>query len=251
MTDNHAPQSLLDKLSAQAKMRPKWVFVLEHVGLGVAIILVAIGLVYLGSFLWYLWRAAQFASLTAIGVEGYQALFQYFPWWHLLFVLAGFIGLFYLLRKGTRIYRWPLAVTISVFALAFIVAASLANVSKLHQAIANREMEGHPLPIIGFFHHAERGKIYGLITPGVITQVGRNQFLLRSGGQSLTVEIYHTTQLPSDWRPAKGDQVVVIGEREEDRIEAVAIHTVDELPDRPPFQIQSSPETIPLPPSYY
>lgn len=236
-TDQHPPKSFFEKLKSAPTMRPKWRFWLDHVLVGAAIVLVAVGLVYLGSFVTYLWRSSHISALPTFGREGYGVFFRVFPWWHGLFVLIGIAAFFYLLRRHTHLYRWPLAVTLGVFFLAFIAAAVITDTTRVHDRLTNRSIAGMPVPLIGPLYRGQAGLAQGVVTAATVTKVNGNSVTVTTGEETLTVKITDETRLPPVWDPAKGDEIVIIGKRDGSTITAYGIHPADELPDRRPFRM--------------
>ena len=249
MTDQRPPQSFLDKLQSTVTIRPKWRFWLDHVAVGAAVVFVAIGLVYLGSFVTYLWRSSHISALPTFGQEGYGIFFRVFPWWHGVFIIIGITAFIYLLRRHTHLYRWPLAVTLGVFFLAFITAAAITDTTRLHDRLTNRSLAGRPMPLIGPLYRGQAGLAQGIVTAATITKVNDNRLTVTTGDETLTVKITDDTRLPRSWDPSKGDEVVIIGKRDDATITAYGIHPADELPDRRPFRMYRG--NIPPPPGVY
>ncbi len=231
-------------------MKPKWRFMFEHVSIGAALVLVAVGLVFFGSFMGYLWHSAHFSDLPAFGPEGYGLVGRKFPWWELMVVLLGAGALIYLIRRHTKLYRWPLAVTVGVFLLAFAAASWAAIATPLHDSLANRSLRGG-VPIVGGWYRSGQPLVRGLITPGTIKKISDQQWkMITLDDEDVNVKISSTTQIDPTWHPSVGDHVVVIGERNDDTIKASAIRSAERLPHRRPFFIERQPgETIPLPPT--
>ncbi len=249
MTDQHPPQSFLDKLQASVIMRPKWRFWLDHVAIGTAIVFVAIGLVYIGSFVTFLWRTSHLADLPVFGREGYGVLVRVFPWWHLAFIVIAVVAFVYLLRRHTLLYRWPLAVTIGVFVFAFITATFATDTTRLHDRLTNRSLDGRPVPFVGSLYRGQSRLAQGIVTPGEITKVGKTELMIDTGDDLLKVKITDDTILDPDWSPAIGDEIVVIGKRSGSTITADGLHQADDLPNRRPFRVLRN-ELIPPPDVY-
>lgn len=217
-------------------MRPRWRFWLDHASIGAAIVLVAVGLVYVGSFVTYLWRSSQFSSLPAFGPQGYGIFFHFFPWWYVLFIVLGAAALIYLVRRHTQLYRWPILGTLGVFLVAFISAAALADSTRLHDRLTNRAISGGAIPLVGGVYRGEAPLAQGIITAATITKSNGKTLTVVSGPETLKVKITDDTDLPDDWIAAVGADIVVIGKRDKDTITAVVIRPASDLPNRRPFR---------------
>ncbi len=249
MTDQHPPQSFLDKLQSTVAIRPKWRFWLDHLAVGAAIVLVAVGLVYIASFVTFLWRSAKFSALPALGPDGYRVFARIFPWWHLVFIVLGIIAFIYLLRRHTKLYRWPLAMTLGVFLFAFVTAAFVTDTTRVHDRLTNRQIDGMPVPFVGRLYRGQAGIAQGVVTAATITKIGEQDLTVTVGQKKVKVTISEATRLPADWDPKVGDEIVVLGKQDDGKISAVAIHDADELPDRQPFRVYH--ENLPPPPDLY
>lgn len=231
-------------------MRPKWSFVLEHLSLGVAVVLVAVGLVFFGSLLGYFWHAAHFSDLPAFGPPGYGLLVRSFPWWEVVVTVLGGAALLYLIRRHTKLYRWPLAATAGIFAVAFVAASWAAIATPLHDQLSDRAFH-RQLPVVGPLYRAGRPLVRGLITPGTIQQISDKQWVLTAPDDStVKVNISSSTRIDPAVHPAVGDRVIVIGRRDDDAIDASAIRSANDFPHRRPFfldrrsdETNESPET--------
>lgn len=237
MSDQLPPQSFLDKIQATVHMRPKWRFWLDHLAVGTAIVFVAIGLVYIGSFVTFLWRRSHVSALPAFGPEGYGVFVRVFPWWHLLFIIIGVVAFVYLLRRHTHLYRWPLTVTIGVFLFAFVSAAFVTDTTRVHDRLTNRSIDGRSVPFVGSLYRGQARLAQGIVTPGVITKIGKNDVTLDVGNETIKVKITNDTIRDPQWEPKIGDEVVVIGKRNGSTITAEGIHRAEDLPNRRPFRV--------------
>lgn len=230
-------QSVLDRITGgQLRMRPRWLFMLEHISIAAAIVVVAVGLVYLGSFIVYLWRTAHLSALPGFGPGGTGLFFRDFPWWHLGIILLSVIAFIYLLRRHTHLYRWPLSVTLGVFVLAFGAATWVTAITPLHERLADEAFRGG-VPIAGPWYRANQPLVRGLITPGKITKVNKKNLTLQTMHGSVNITINDQTQLEPNWQPAVGQLVVVIGEQEGSTITAAGIRPLEHLPPRDPFRL--------------
>lgn len=228
-------------------MRPKWRFALLHVSLIIAIVLVAIGLVYFGSFVTFLWRAARFSALPAFGPAGYGVFFDAFPWWHLVIILVAIVAFVYLLRRSTHLYRWPLAVTLGVFLFAFLCAALVTDTTRFHDRLSHRLIQGFGVPLLGPLYHGQGRLVRGLVTPGEISKISSSTWIVQLDDDTVRVEINDETRIPANWNPEVGDEIVIIGERDDGVIEAIGIMPAERLPERRPFRrIRPAPSPSPF-----
>ncbi len=251
MTDHQPPQTFFDKLQQATKMRPKWWFMVEHGLIGLAIVLVALGLVFFGSLVGYFWRSAHFSDLPVFGGPGYGLIVRTFPWWEVIVTLLGAVALVYLIRRHTKLYRWPLAATLGVFVVAFAGASWIAIASPLHDDLSNRAIRGR-LPIVGPWYRSGQPLVRGLITPGTIASLSPNRWMITTPtGETVNLDLSSSTDQEPNWTPTVGDRIVVIGRRTDHTIQAEDIRRAAALPHRRPFFLDRElNETNPEPPAY-
>lgn len=244
MSDQHDKHlSILESITGgKIRMRPQWLFMLEHISIGLAIIIVALGLVFLGSFIVYVWRTAHLSSLPGFGPGGTGLFLRDFPWWHVVIILLSIIAFIYLLRRHTHLYRWPLSVTIGVFALAFIVATWITNATSLHERLADESFRGG-VPIAGGWYRASQPLVHGLVTTGQITAINGKKVTIQTATEKLKVVINDDTRLEPGWTPNVGEQIAVIGEQKNKTITAVGIRPLEQFPPRGVFRLRLPPET--------
>lgn len=127
--------------SGKVTMRPKWHFALTAALLFAGSVLVALVLIYLVSFLFFIGQ----------GVGENASILLSLPWLVIAMAIVCLIILEVLVRKFAFAYRKPLLYTIfGILALVILTGFVLAN-TPLHKNLSNRAYEDH-LPFGGEFY---------------------------------------------------------------------------------------------------
>jgi hypothetical protein len=233
-----ASQRILDAIASRSlQMKPKWKFMTEHVLTVVALVMAGVGLVYLGSFVSFLWRTGHFSSLTSFGLEGFKILWFVFPWWHILLVLVGLVAVLYLMRKHTVLYRWPMAISFGIFGIALIGAAVVTERARIHDWLAERVLAEQQVPLLSPFYTGYREIIQSVITPAEIVKANGQLLIVETEYDTLRIILTKRTQLPADWHPQPGQEIIVVGRSGENAVTAMVIETVENLSEPEPFRV--------------
>jgi hypothetical protein len=219
MTDHQPPQSFNDRLNdASKRMHSRLYFWLRSVGAGVATTALAALIVFVFSAVVFLWRERELGALPNFGARGYSLLLSHFPWGPTVVFIFGLFLLLIVLHRMTPTYRWPV-----VFLLVFVFTSSavfgfLASRSAVHGVLANRAIRGQ-LPVFGKVYQPHFQDDHAVV--GQIISVNEdNCLLLTPDGETFTVYFTNETEYPKRYQPSVGDRIFVIGDEQDDSIEA-------------------------------
>ncbi len=219
--------------TGQAKMRPRWHFVLKALLVFFGLVIGFLTLLYLTSFTVFMLRQSGVWFIPIFGFRGVMMLFASLPW---LLILAGIsfvILLEILVRRYSFAYRKPLLYSLLGIIAFTVLANSVVARTGFHEKFFMRAREGK-LPIAGGWY-----RDFGLaksqnVHPGTVIEITEDGFRMENRrGETLTVIISPETRFPLGIDFQKGDQVVVLGERDNDHIGALGIRRVDSESHRP------------------
>lgn len=220
MTEQQPPASLFEKLQHAVKMRPAWYFWLRTVGVALGTAALATVVVFAIGALVFLWRSRELGVLPGFGFRGLPFLLGNFPWDAAILSFLGLVVLLALLRRFTPSYRWPLLFVVALAVIGATFFGAWASRAPIHGLLANRALRGELPP---FFGRTYRPFIEDdRVVVGEITKIKGETYTLETPDGTMTVKVTDETRLPR-FTLIIGTPVVVIGERQGNRIEAEAI----------------------------
>lgn len=224
MNDNRKPVSALEAIEkGGAKMRPRWRFTLERIGVACLVGLVTIGLFFFGNFLAFLWRLAHYEHLTHFGTHGLAVMWHLIPRWETLVMLVGGLALVLLLRRFTTVYRWSGALVAGVI-IGLVALFSLAiNFIGLNETIQNGAKTGEWHLISALYDGGTDWLEEKVVIGTVLEKKSDTITIISEDSETLDVRITKETWLPSDRTFEPGDRVELIGFTVDGQLTASAI----------------------------
>lgn len=244
--DNKQPnlkEQVLAKIkSGSVKAKPKFHFVLRALLLISGVVLAGLLLLYLISFVIFLWRANGLWQAPAFGFRGWGLWFSSLPWL-LLLVIGIFVLVMELLVKHFSFaYRRPLLY--SVFGIIAFLGLSgfLIAQTPFHQSLWELAETERGLPIAGPLYNFVRQGDPDDWHRGMVLSTEEQGFMMENlAAEVLKVNITPETRLPVELDLLPGDMVMVIGERRGDEVEAFGVREFDKpvvapkhMPKMPP-----------------
>jgi len=212
MNNDHEPRSALGAIEkGYAKMRPKWCFTLERIGVACLVGLVTIGLFFFGNLLAFLWRLAHYEHLTHFGTHGLSVMWHLIPRWEALVMLVGGLALVLLLRRFTTVYRWSCVMVAGVI-IGLVALFSLAiNFIGLNEVI-QKNTKANSWPFIGALYDSGTGWLEEKVVIGTVLEIEPDSLtMLSEDSKTIDVRITKETWLPSGRMFEPGDKVELIG----------------------------------------
>jgi len=236
---NSISDNVLDKIkSGDVKMKPKIYFILRMVLLILGVMFLFSFIIYLISFILFSLRASGLLFLPKFGFLGIGILFGSLPWF-LIFLAAILIVILEIFTKHfTFIYRRPILYSLLTIIVIVIAVSFLIEKTPFHSSLFLSAREKH-LPLIGPFYRNYGAPSLHNVHRGVVSEIIDNSFKIKTPrNETLTVVITSQTHLPPEKEIKEGDEVVVLGERNDDTVEALEIHQIEKDFDLfPPGQI--------------
>ncbi len=216
--------------SGKVKMRPRWHFVLQTSLIIVGIILVALALLFLASFIIFSLRHSGVWFAPAFGSRGLGIFLASLPWLLIWLSVVFVIILEILVKKYSFAYRQPLLYSALGLVLIITIGGIAVAQTPLHGGIMRQTIEKH-LPIAEPFYRGGGRLGPERIQAGSIKEITEDGFVLNSRrGDDLRIIITPATKFPSGYDLIEGDFIVVMGERDDDIIQALGIKEIEAMP---------------------
>lgn len=231
MTDEQK-KSIQDNVLAaieagRVHMRPRWQFVLKAILLAVGLVLAALAVLFVGSFIVFMLQQNGAWFAPAFGGPGIKELFVALPLAFILVTIIFIILLQILIRRYAISYGKPALYSVIGIAAFVVVGSFLVAQSHFHEGLFIQARDRN-LPIAGGFYrefgapHADR------IVAGTIVEKIDNGFIIEDPrDQQFTIVITSETQFPNDTEFDLGDDVVVLGDQNGAVIEADGVRTFE------------------------
>ena len=192
-------------------------------------------------------RSSGLWFLPGLGFRGLGILFNSLPWLLIFITVVSVIVLELLIRRFSFSYRRPLVYSIfGVFILVLLGGLAVAK-THWHADIFWQAQEGR-LPIAGEFYRQFGAPKLNFVHSGLVATTTDGSFDLETGrGETLRIFIASSTRFSLDKNQEiikKDDQVIILGKRDNDSVQAFDIRRVDKRFE--PFDRQPSPRPMRL-----
>lgn len=216
--------------TGKVKMRPRWHFVLQTILIIVGIALILFALLFLISFIIFSLRHSGVWFAPAFGSRGLGVFLTSLPWILIVLTVLFVIILEILVKKYSFAYRQPLLYSALGLILIVTIGGIAVAQTPLHGGLMRQTIENH-VPLAEPFYRG--GGMIGpeRIQAGSIKELTDDGFILNSRrGEDLRVIITPETQFPAGYDLVEGDFIVVLGERDDDTIEALGVKEIEAMP---------------------
>lgn len=230
--ENNGQQKLKEKIlekikNGQAIMRPRWQFVLITALTIFGVVFLVLFTVFLGSMIVFILSDNGSTFLPDFGLSGIGLFIASLPW---LLIGAGAIFLVileFLVRKYSFAYRRPLVFSLLTLIAVVILASIAVAQTPLHKKINSTEK---------FYSHYGPTKDVGFCV-GTIKNLTDDGFFMESpDGSKFLVLVDEKTKFPVGVNFEEGDNVLVLGKKEDNKISANGITHANKgpMPSRKP-----------------
>lgn len=233
---NNEPQKSIQETvlaeieAGHVTMRPRWQFLLRAGLLVIGVVLVALTILFLGSFIIFILRQNGAWFAIPFGGPGIKDLLLALPVVFIVVAIVFLVLLQLLVSRYSFSYARP--VLYSVVGIAGFVALGSFIITQtgFHEGLFEQARDRH-LPIIGGFYRQFGEAEADHIIPGLIIEKTDQGFNMNDPkDQKFIVIITPETQLPYDTEFAVGDNVIVLGDKDENIITADGIRKIEKRP---------------------
>ncbi len=210
----------------EVEMRPRWRFVFGAILFGTGMMLLALVLLYLVSFILFTLRQTGIWFIPWFGSRGAMVFLQSLPWVLILLSVVFLVVLEVLVRRYSFAHRKPLLY--SVLGLVCIITIGGIVTAPWHGNLFDSAREDK-LPVLGGFYRGFGLQRFEGVRRGFVTGLAPDGFVIKDlRGITSTVFITPRTRLIPKGDFEEGDAVVVFGVETSNQIEAESIQKITE-----------------------
>lgn len=252
-TKKSIKDSVLSAIEAgKVTMKPKWHFVVKAVLLVLGIVLSALALIYVVSFIFFMLHQTGVWFTPGFGFRGIREFLFGLPWLLILLSILFIAVLQILVKKYSFSYGRPLLYSAIAIIGVVVISGFVVSLTPVHRGLF-RQAQQDRLPLAGgFYRQFGNPRPQGNVVPGEITEVTDQGYKIVSPlNESITVIVTPDTRFPLGTGFEKGDKIVVIGDRDGDNITAFGIREITDDIIRPPTDGRQGPSGIFTPPDNF
>ena len=212
----------------QIKMRSKKYFILKSVLIILSVFLVSFFIIYLTSLILFALRASGAWYLHGFGFYGLGTSFILLPWFLMIIAIVLLVVLEILVKHFSFAYHRPILYSILGITILTILGSFIIDKTQFHSCLFQKAQE-EKLPLMGGFYRGLGAEKDHNVCRGIVLKIINNSFQIKTpGGKVLNVSITSETQFPDGADIKKDDVVIVLGERDDNEIQAVGIRKIDD-----------------------
>lgn len=233
ISNNTKKATLTDKIigrlkGGQVKMRPRIYFILRIVLIILITLFIALTALYLVSFIFFSLRASGVWFLPGFGWPAAGAFFSSLPWLLILVAFVLIVVLELLVKHFAFAYRRPILYSILAILVFAFLGSFIIGQTSFHPNLFWKAREGK-LPMVGGFYRGLGLPKMTHVHQGIISEIIDNGFYLETPkGEILTVLVSSSTRSLEKSSFQEEDQVVILGERDDEKVKALGIRKVND-----------------------
>src|SRR3989344_3888327 len=199
-------------------MRPRWSFILRIMLAASGVVILLLALFYLASFVIFILHQTGAWFIPGFGARGLYIFLISLPWLVIILALVFVVILEVLVRHFAFAYRRPLLYSISGIVAAVFIGGFIVAATPLQPRLFRYAEEGR-LPVAGrFYRQMGRAPMRHIHIGTIASTTDGNLWVEGPFGKVLEVELTPETRLPPGVVFAKGDKVLIFGERNGGRV---------------------------------
>ncbi len=207
--------------NGRVKMRPKSYFILRTILVVLIVCLVALFVLYLVSFIVFNLRTSGVWFLPKFGFGAMGVFFRSLPWLLIVIALVLIIVLEVFVKRFPFAYRRPILYSVlGIILLAFLGSFLIAK-TPFHPELFWRAREGR-LPMMGGFYGGLGLPKLADVHQGIVIGITDEGFSIETPRGELLTVVATSTDIQEN------DRVVVLGKRDDNRVEAFDVRKVDD-----------------------
>ena len=212
----------------QIKMRSKKHFILKSVLIILSVFLVSFFILYLTSLILFALRASGVWYLSGLGFYGLKTSFILLPWFFIIIAIVSLVVLEALVKHFSFAYHRPILYSILGIVIFTLLGSFVIDKIQFQSCLFQKAQEKR-LPIMGNFYRDLGIEKDHNVCRGIIIEIVNNNFQIKTPrGKILNVNITSETQFPDGADIKKNDVIIVLGERDDNEIQAVGIRKIDD-----------------------
>lgn len=228
----HLNESVQDNVrraiaSGNVTMRSRWYFVANAVLLIIGTMLVALTLLYIGSFIIFILHQTGVWFIPSFGMRGLREFLIALPWLLILLTLLFIVILEVLIKKYAFVYNRPLLYSVAgiIFFVAF--GGFALTLIPFHSNLF-RQAQRNNLPFAGRVYRLYGMPSYrGRVIPGAIVEIINNGYRITTPrNETITVALTPATVLIPRNGFGIGDEIVALGDWQDDIMVAFGIRRI-------------------------
>ncbi len=251
--NNNLPKQLAEKVLSKlktdkVKMKPKIHFILRTLLIVLGIVVLALFILYLISFVTFTLRASGLWFLPGFGFHGVRILFTSIPWLLVLTALFLIVILETLVERFSFAYRRPILYSTIAIVLIVVVSSFLINKTQFHPFLFRQAQEGRLPPIAGEFYRGFSAPKFQDVHRGVVSEITDDGFRVEmSDGEILEVIVSSETRFPFGTGIKESDTVIILGERDNGTVRASDVRKIDDNLNIPSKNYRPQPRNMIVP----
>jgi len=230
--------------SGTLKMRPRWHFIARGILMITGIVLLALALLYIVSFIFFVLRLSGLWFAPSFGLKGWFAFILSLPWLLIMVALLFLLMLELASRRFALVYRRPLLYSVVGRVFLGLAGGFILERLHIHDQLFSRARDTG-LPVGGMLYRDFGMRHFRDVHEGEIVDVSNGLLRIEEpNGQSYVVQFtaqtrglpYHMmTFTTSTFQLSSGDSVVIFGPEDGGIIQALGVQKIGPLPFRPRF----------------
>jgi hypothetical protein len=231
-------EKILEKLkSGQIKMKPRMYFFLKGALAVLGVLVVALFILFLFSFISFALRANGILSLPAFGFRGWGPFFASLPWLLIIVAVLLIVVLEMLFKRFAFGWRRPILYSVLGILVIVLLATFIIDRTPFHSGLFNWAQRGG-LPLFGPVYR----EFGGMPQPrdahfGTVTEITDQGFIIETrDGETLNVVVEAQTRLPLGRDIKKDDLVMILGRKDDSTIRAEGVVKVEIEENLRPFR---------------
>jgi len=209
-------------------MRSRKYFVLKSVLIILSVFLIALFILYLTSLILFVLRASGAWYFYGLGFYGLKTSFILLPWLLIIIAVVLLVILEILVKHFSFSYHRPIFYSILGIVILTLLGSFIIDKTQFHSCLFQKAQEEH-LPIMGNFYRDLGVEKNNNTQRGIIFEITENNFQIETPrGKVLNVNITSETQFPDGTDIKKNDVIIVLGERNDNEIQALGIRKIND-----------------------
>ncbi len=222
--NNNIEKEVSEKIkSGDIKMKSRSYFVLRTILLIAVIVILALFVIYLISFIIFSLHTSGVWFLPSFGI-----LFSSLPWLLILLSIVLILALEVFAERISFVYHRPVMYSLIFIIVAVILASVLVGMTSFHSGLFESAYDQH-LPVIGQFYRSFGTPRIHNVHNGVVTKLTDNGFAIETpNGETFNVILNSKSPSAMQTTIKVGDTIVVVGNKNGNTIQATDVSKIQE-----------------------